>query len=241
MKTAIITGASRGIGAATAKLLAARNYAVVLNYNNSEEKAGKVLADIIKHGGKAIAVRADVGVEKDILRLFETARKEFGNISALVNNAAISPACSVEKIDYAMLDWVFRTNVYGVFIACREAVKYMKENGGGAIVNVSSEAARFGGSQMAHYAASKAAVNTFTVGFAREAAAHNIRVNVVSPGIIDTDVHANATPERLEAIKSSLPMGRMGKAEEVAETITWLLSDAASYVSGSLISIAGAR
>ncbi len=241
MKTAIVTGASRGIGAATAKLLAGQGYQVAVNYGKSREEADKVVADIARHGGKAIAVQADMGVEDDVLRLFEVVSKELGPVKALVNNAAINPSCLVEETDYAMLAAVFCVNVLGAIVACREAVKIMKANGGGAIVNVSSEAARFGGNKMSHYAASKAAINTFSIGFAREAAAHNIRVNIVSPGIIDTDAHAGATPERLAALKSSLPTGRMGKPEEVAETIAWLLSGAASYVSGSVVSVAGAR
>lgn len=241
MKTAIITGASKGIGAATAKLLAKKGYRVVVNYKTDRKNAEKTVNEIIKKGGQAIAIQADIGVEAEVIKMFSTAHKKFGNITALVNNAAVNPSCKVEETKYKMLEDVFRTNVFGMFIACREAVKYMKRNGGGAIVNVSSEAARFGGNRMTHYAASKAAMNTFTIGFAREAAAYNIRVNAISPGIIDTEAHASATPERLALLKSSLPMGRMGKAEEVAETIAWLLSDAASYVSGTLLSVAGAR
>lgn len=241
MKTAIVTGASRGIGAATAKLLAQKGYAVVVNYHSGWELADRVVADIAQSGGRAIAMQADMGKESDILRLFEQVDKELGSVNALVNNAAINHSGMVEDIDIIKLEEIFRVNVFGVFITCREAVKRMRKAGSGSIVNVSSEAARFGGSKMAHYAASKAAINTFTVGFAREAAAHNIRVNAVSPGIIDTDAHAAATPERLTALKASLPLGRMGRTEEVAETIAWLLSDAASYVSGSVLTVAGAR
>lgn len=237
MKTAIVTGASRGIGAATARLLAHNGYAVAVNYRSGKENADKVVSEIVKDGGKAIAIQADMGTQSDIFRLFDFAHKELGNIVALVNNAAINPSSSVEDTHYSMLEDVFRINVFGVFIACREAIKYMKKNGGGAIVNVSSEAARFGGNKMTHYAASKAAVNTFSVGFAREVAADNIRVNVVSPGIIDTETNSGITPDKL----GSLPMKRMGKPEEVAETIRWLLSDEASYVSGSLVTVAGAR
>lgn len=241
MKTAIITGASRGIGAATARLLAHRGYAVVVNYSHSREAAERVVKDIAEARGKAIIVKADMGVESEVVSLFGAVYREFGAVDVLVNNAAISPSYAVEDTQYAVLENLFRINVFGVFIACREAIKYMKKGKGGAIINVSSEAARFGGNKMSHYAASKAAINTFSIGLAREAAANNIRVNVVSPGIIDTDVHVSATPERLAAIKASLPLGRMGKAEEVAETIAWLASDEASYVSGSLLSVAGAR
>ena len=239
MKTAIVTGASRGIGAATASLLGDEGYNVVLGYNKEKEKAEILAGEIISKGGAAIAVQADMAVEADIIRLFETANNEFGHISALVNNAAVNPSGTVEGTEYAMLETVFRVNMFGTFIACREALKYMKA--GGSIVNVSSEAAKFGGNKMTHYAASKAAINTFTVGFSREAAAKDIRVNAVSPGVIDTDAHSGATPERLAALHASLPFGRMGKTSEVAETIAWLLSDKASYISGSIITVAGAR
>jgi NAD(P)-dependent dehydrogenase (short-subunit alcohol dehydrogenase family) len=142
---------------------------------------------------------------------------------------------------WELVESVFRVNVIGVFATCREAVKRMKPAKKGAIVNISSEAGRFGGNKMAHYAASKAALNMFTVAFAREVAGYGIRVNAVSPGVIETDAHSAATPERLAGLKASLPMGRMGAPGEVAETIAWLLSDAASYVSGSLLTVAGAR
>jgi len=241
MKTAIVTGASRGIGAATAKLLAAKGYAVAVNYKNSHTDAEKVLEEITQKGGQGMLVKADVAVEADVIKMFSAVNQKLGNITVLINNAAVNPTCSVEETQYQMLVNVFHTNVFGAFIASREAVRFMRDAGGGAIVNISSEAARFGGNRMAHYAASKAAINTFTVGFAREVAPYNIRVNAVSPGIIDTEAHADATPERMSAIKSSLPMGRMGKPEEVAETIAWLLSDAASYVSGSVFSVTGAR
>ncbi len=236
MKTAIVTGASRGIGAATAVLLAGKGYKVAVNYNNSREKADAVVNTILKNGGEAVAIQADMGKEADILRMFETVDKKWGAISALVNNAAVNSVGAVEEISYKTLEDIYRVNVFGVFTACREAVKHMKANGG-AIVNVSSEAAKFGGNNMAAYASSKAAVNTFSIGFAREVARHNIRVNVVSPGIIYTDAKATVTPERL----ASIPMGRMGKPEEVAETIAWLLFDAASYVSGSIVGVTGAR
>lgn len=244
METALITGASRGIGAATARRLAADGYAVCVNYMGSREKAEEVVASIIKSGGKAIAVQADMGVEADILRLFATMDKELGPVTALVNNAALNRTHGsgmLEEMPWELVESVYRVNVFGVFTACREAVKRMKQAGGGAIVNLSSEAARFGGNRMTHYASSKAAINTMTIGLAREVAPHNIRVNVVSPGVIDTDAHASATPERMAGLQASIPMGRMGTPEEVAETICWLLSDKASYISGSSISVTGAR
>jgi len=238
-KVAIVTGASRGIGAATARLLGARGYAVAVAYHFQKAKAEEVAHSM----ENAIIVQADMGVEGNITRLFETVDKQLGPVTALVNNAAInlkSGSGTVEEMPWEDVESVFKTNVVGVFASCREAVKRMKVAGGGAIVNVSSEAGRFGGNKMTHYAASKAAVNTFTVAFAREAAAHKIRVNAVSPGVIDTGVHGE-NPERLATLRASLPLGRMGKPEEVAETIVWLLSDAASYVSGSILTVAGAR
>jgi len=243
MQVAIVTGASRGIGAATARLLGARGYAVAVCYQSQRGKADNVVADITGGGGKAFAVQADMGVEDEIARLFTTVDKELGPVTALVNNAALNRthgSGTVEEMPWELVESVFRTNVFGVFAACREAVKRMKQTGGG-IVNISSEAGRFGGNKMAHYAASKAAINTFTVAFAREVAGQGIRVNAVSPGVIDTDAHSASTPERLAALRASLPMGRMGSPEEVAETIAWLLSEAASYVSGSLLSVTGAR
>ncbi len=243
-KTAIVTGASRGIGAATARLLAKQGYAVCVNYHQSQEEARAVVESITSEGGKAFAVQANMGVEKDILLLFDAVDKQFGPVTALVNNAAINPregSGQVEDMTWRSIDFTFQVNTVGVFIACREALKRMKKAGGGAIVNVSSEAAKFGGNRMAHYAASKAALNTFTVAFAREAAAHNVRVNAISPGIIDTDAHKDASPERIAALQASLPLGRMGSPAEVANTIAWLLSDDASYVSGSNLTVAGAR
>ncbi len=241
-KIALITGGSRGIGAATALALAANGYAVCINYNNGKTPAQALVDTIKKNNGDAIAVQADMASETAIMKLFATVDKELGPISALVNNAGTNGGvCAVENITAATLESVFATNVYGTFYASREAVKRMKENGGGSIVNVTSEAAKFGGTQLAHYAASKAAVNTFTIGFAREVAADNIRVNAVSPGVIDTDIHAGSTPERIENLIKSLPMKRMGKASEVADLIYWLLSDAASYLSGSIIPITGSR
>lgn len=238
-KIAIVTGASRGIGAATVKKLAEVDYAVCVNYCHKRKEAENIAADIIKHGGEAIAVQADVSAEADILRLFTTVDKELGTLTALVNNAAGFYTGGIRDMAWDDIDLLFRTNVFGTFIACREAIKRMEQ--GGAIVNVSSEAGRFGGNKMTAYAASKAAINTFTIGFAREAAAQNIRVNAISPGVIDTDAHADATAERLAALNASIPLGRIGTPGEVANTIAWLLSEEASYVSGTILSVAGGR
>ncbi len=241
-KVALVTGASRGIGAATAVALAKQGYAVCVNYNKSKKAAQTIVDKIIKSGGKAISVKADISKESDIVRMFKEIDKSLGAVSALVNNAGSSVSFSeVENLTITNIKDVFETNIYGTILCSREAVKRMKKNGGGAIVNVSSQAAIFGGNNMAHYAASKAAVNTFTIGFAREVAKYGIRINAVSPGIIDTDTQKGLTQERHKAINKSLPLGRMGRPEEVAETIAWLISDKASYVSGAIIPVSGAR
>ncbi|MBV8938583.1 MAG: SDR family oxidoreductase, partial [Alphaproteobacteria bacterium] len=185
-----------------------------------------------------------IGKEAEILALFAAVDAAFGPVTALVNNAALNRthgSGTVEEMPLALIQEVFAVNVFGVFIACREAIKRMKPAGGGAIVNVSSQAATFGGNKMAHYAASKAAVNTLTIALAREAAAHGIRVNAVSPAVIDTDAHKDADEERRRYLNASLPMGRMGTPEETAEAIAWLLSPQASYISGAILPVSGAR
>lgn len=241
-KVAIITGASRGIGAATAKRLAEDGYKVCVNYHANKAKADQVAAEINLAGGTAVTFKADMSQENDIISLFNHVDKTLGSVNLLVNNAGTNGGnCKVEDITLDLLHNVFATNVFGTFIACREAVKRMKFNGGGNIINISSEAAKFGGNQIAHYAASKAAINTFTIGFAREVAKYNIRVNTVSPGVIDTEMHHDATEERLTALQNSLPMKRMGKASEVAELVFWLQSALSSYVSGAVIPITGSR
>ena len=241
-KIAIITGASRGIGAATALMLAENDYADCVNYNSAKDKADAVVNAIKKKHGHAIAVQADLANEADIIRLFETVDHELGPVTALVNNAGTNGGiCEVEKITAERLQTVFATNVFGTFLACREAVKRMKNHGGGSIVNVSSEAAKFGGNQLAHYAASKAAINTFTIGFAREVAPYHIRVNTISRGVIDTEMHHASSPERLANLLKKIPMGRMGKPSEVAQLIAWLLSDQASYISGAVLPVTGSR
>lgn len=241
-KIAIITGASRGIGAACATLLAEQGYQVCINYKQAHAQAESIVAKLNDTGKTAIAVQADVSKEADIIRLFETVDKNLGPVTALVNNAGINGGISkVEDITQANLQVVFATNVFGTILASREAVKRMKHQGGGTIVNVSSETARFGGTNLAHYAATKAAINTFTIGFAREIAQYDIRVNTVSPGVIDTELHASSPPDRIENLLKSLPMGRMGTPQEVAELIAWLLSEKSSYVSGAIIPVTGSR
>lgn len=241
-KVAIVTGASRGIGAATAKTLAENGYAVCVNFHTNEDKANEVVSEIQKNKGTAIAVKASMASESDILRLFEKVDKELGPVTVLVNNAGMNGGiCNVEDLSPGILEQVFATNVFGTFYSCREALKRMKSLGGGRIINISSEAGRFGGHNMAHYAASKAAINTFTVAFAREAGLHNVTVNAVSPGIIDTDMYNDATEEKIQALKKAIPLRRMGKPEEIAQTILWLISNQAGYLNGSIIPVTGGR
>jgi NAD(P)-dependent dehydrogenase (short-subunit alcohol dehydrogenase family) len=246
MDTLIITGASRGIGAAVARL-AAKQHSVVVNCVRDEAAASEVVRQITSAGGRAVAIRADVSVEQDVMRLFEEAEKNFGPVRALVNNAGITGGFSrIEALTSETLSRVFAVNVTGTILCSREAVRRMStRNGGngGAIVNVSSQAAEIGGAgEWVHYAASKGAVNSFTIGLAREVAMEGIRVNAVSPGLISTELHAAAgAPGRLEQMTPTIPMRRAGTPEEVAEGIVWLLSPAASYVTGVILSISGGR
>jgi NAD(P)-dependent dehydrogenase (short-subunit alcohol dehydrogenase family) len=239
---AIITGASRGIGAATAKLLAKQGYAVCIHYRSNRQQAEAVVQSIQQAGSEAVAIQADLTQEQQILHVFESVDKLLGSVTALVNNAGDNGGVSaVEDVTLEKLQYVYGLNTFATMLCCREAIKRMRPQQGGAIVNITSEAAKFGGNYLAHYASAKAAVNTFTVSCAREVAKDNIRVNAVSPGVIDTDMHANNPPERIATLKQSLPMGRMGRADEVAQTIAWLLSEHASYVSGTVVTVAGGR
>ncbi len=243
----LVTGASRGIGAETAKLAASRGYAVCVNYKANRAAADQVVDAITRAGGRAIAVQADVADEREVMRLFEAVDAKLGRLTALVNNAGILERQSrVEQMDAARIGRVFATNVTGAFVCAREAVKRMSTahgGAGGAIVNLSSRAAVLGApGEYVDYAASKAAVDTLTVGLAREVAAEGIRVNGVRPGIIYTDIHASGgEPGRVERIGPTLPMRRGGHAIEVARAIVWLLSDDASYTTGSFIDVAGGR
>ncbi len=243
----IVTGASRGIGAATARLAATRGYAVCVNYRNNAEAAEAVVAEILGAGGRAIAVQGDVAVEGDVLRLFETVDDALGPLTALVNNAGILEH-HMRFVDMTVdrFQRVFETNITGSFLCAREAVRRMStRNGGrgGAIVNVSSMAACLGApDEYVDYAASKGAIDTMTVGLAKEVAAEGIRVNAVRPGVIYTDIHASGgEPDRVERVKDVVPMKRGGQPEEVAAAILWLISEEASYSTGTFIDVSGGR
>lgn len=246
-KIMIITGASRGIGAATAKLAAAQGYAVCVNYVTDSGAAEDVVAVIRQGGGTAIAVQGDIGREADILALFDTVDHELGPLSALVNNAGVlEQHMRLEDMTGERLNRVFAVNVTGSFLCAREAVKRMstKHGGlGGGIVNLSSIASRLGSpGEYIDYAASKAAIDTLTIGLAKEVAGEGIRVNAVSPGVIYTEIHASGgEPDRVDRIKHTVPMGRGGTPEEVARAVLWLLSGDASYSTGATIEVGGGR
>jgi len=245
--TLIVTGASRGIGVAIARLAAERGYAVAVNYCSGEAEARKIASEISEHGGRALALHADVGDEKQIIRLFQTAERELGPIKALVNNAGITGGFArVEDVTPEAINKTFAVNVTGAMLCAREAVRRMstrRGGTGGAIVNISSLAAHTGSAgEWVHYAASKGAIDTFTIGLAREVATEGIRVNAVAPGLTDTELHAaNGEPGRLQRLMPTIPMGRAGTPEEIAEGVLWLLSPAASYTTGAILAIGGGR
>lgn len=243
----LITGGSRGIGAATARLAAQRGYAICVNYKSAQKEADALVSELEFKGTKAIVVQADVSIESDVLRLFKTCDERLGTLTGLVNNAGIlETQTRVESMDAARINRVLTTNVIGPFLCAREAVLRMstKRGGrGGAIVNVSSRAAQLGSAgEYVDYAASKAALDTFTIGLAHEVAEEGIRVNGVRPGIIYTEIHASGgEPNRVDRVKTNIPMKRGGKPEEVARAILWFLSDEASYTTGSFIDVSGGR
>jgi NAD(P)-dependent dehydrogenase (short-subunit alcohol dehydrogenase family) len=245
--TVIITGGSRGIGAAIARLVGARGYGVALSFVRDAGAAESVVQEISRGGARAVAVQADVAQESDILNLFQTADRELGRIEGLVNNAGITGGFAhVESVSAENVKQVFTVNVVGAILCAREAVRRMSTRNGGAggsIVNISSRAAHTGAAgEWVHYAASKGAIDSFTIGLAREVATEGIRVNAVAPGLIETDLHAaNGAPDRLARLTPSIPMGRAGKPEEVAEAVLWLLSREASYTTGTILEVGGGR
>lgn len=245
--TVVVTGAGRGIGAATARLAAQRGYAVCVNFRRDATAAQRVVEEIRAGGAAGLAVQADVAREADVVRLFDEARDSLGPVTALVNNAGmLEQQMRVDEMSVGRFERVFATNVLGAFLCARDAVRRMSTRHGGtggAIVNVSSIASVLGGpNEYVDYAASKGAIDTFTIGLAREVAAEGIRVNAVRPGIIYTGIHASGgDPGRVDRVKSAVPMKRGGEPEEVARTILWLLSDEASYVTGALVDVSGGR
>ena len=246
-KVILITGSSRGIGAATARLAAERGYAVCVNYLANQPAAQAVVAEITAKGGSAIAVQADVSQEADVVGLFAAVDRQLGALSALVNNAGtLETQMRVDEMDAARINRILTTNVTSYFLCAREAVRRMSTRyggSGGAIVNVSSGASRLGSAgEYVDYAASKGAVDTLTIGLSREVATEGIRVNAVRPGFIYTDIHAlGGEPGRVDRVKAVVPMQRGGHPIEVAQAILWLLSDEASYATGTFIDLAGGK
>jgi len=243
----LITGASRGIGAATARLAAQQGYALCLNYHQRADAANAVLEQVRGLGVTAIAVQADVADETQVLHMFDIIDREFGRLDVLVNNAGmLEQQMRLEQMDAARWSRVLGANVIGSFLCAREAIRRMSTRHGGqggAIVNLSSVAARLGApGEYIDYAAAKGAIDSMTLGLAKEVASEGIRVNAVRPGVIHTGIHAaGGEPDRVERVKASVPMGRGGQAEEIAEAILWLASEQASYTSGALLDVAGGR
>lgn len=244
---AVVTGASRGIGAATAIRLANDGYDICVNYLQNHKAAEETLAAVREYGVKAIAVQADISSENEVKRLFEEVDSKLGTLTALINNAGIVlPQARLVDMNADRINKVLRTNVTGYFLCCQQAIKRMSTKAGGSggsIVNISSAAARIGSAEeYIDYAASKGAVDTLTMGLAKEVAAEHIRVNCVRPGFIHTDMHASAgEPDRVERLKSTLPLSRGGRPDEIAAAVAWLVSEEASYTCGAFLDVAGGR
>jgi len=243
----IVTGGARGIGAATAKLAASRGYAVCVNFQRSHDAAEQVVRDITNERGHAIAVQADISSEAEVLALYQRVDSTLGRVSALVNNAAtLEPQMRLDAMDAARIERMFSVNVLGSMICAREAVRRMSTRyggSGGGIVNISSGAAKYGSpGEYIDYAASKGAIETFTVGLASEVAQEGIRVNAVRPGFIYTELHAKGgEPQRVDRVKTMVPMQRGGQPEDVANAVLWLLSEEASYITGTIVDVSGGR
>lgn len=244
---AIVTGSGRGIGAAIAKGLAEDGYAVAVNYIHNDTAASQVVSEIKSAGGIAFAIQADISKDADVVRLFAAVDRNFGTLTALINNGGVTGKFGrVEELSAATLESVFSVNVIGAFLCCREAVRRMSTRNGGSggnIVNISSRAAQIGGAgEWIHYAATKGALDTLTIGLAREVAAEGIRVNAVAPGLIDTELHAAAgIPDRMQRLAPTVPTGRPGTADEVAGCVRFLLSPAAAYVTAAILPVSGGR
>lgn len=246
MKVMVVTGAGRGIGSATAITAGAAGYAVCVNYRTDQDSARAVVDQITSAGGTAVAMQADIADEEEVVGLFQSVQKKLGTPSVLVNNAGILESGSIDKIDASRLRRVFETNVYGTFYCAREAVNVMsirKGGVGGSIINISSVAAKLGSpGEYVDYAASKGAIDSMTVGLAKEVVDDGIRVNAVRPGVIHTDIHASGgEPNRVDRVRLQVPMKRGGTAQEVANAIIWLASEHASYCTGSFIDVSGGR
>jgi NAD(P)-dependent dehydrogenase (short-subunit alcohol dehydrogenase family) len=245
--TLIVTGGGRGIGAAVARLAARHGYAVAVNYVADEAAASGLVQEIERNNGRASAIQADVSKEKEVVQMFETAKRNLGRVAALVNNAGITGGFSrLEDVQAGTLERVLAVNVTGAVLCAREAVRRMsKQHGGagGAIVNISSRAAQLGGSgEWIHYAMTKGAIDTLTIGLAREVASDGIRVNAVAPGLVETDLHAAAgDPERPQRLAPGIPLGRGAKPEEIAEAVLWLLSPSTAYITGAILAVSGGR
>jgi NAD(P)-dependent dehydrogenase (short-subunit alcohol dehydrogenase family) len=247
MKTVLVTGGSRGIGAAVCLLAAKARFRVAVNFASSDEAARKVVAEIVTGGGEAFAVRGDVGAEADVIAMFEAVDKRFGRLDALVNNAGVVDLVArVDEMSAARIERLLRINVLGSFLCAREAIRRMSTRhggNGGVIVNMSSAAARLGGVGLyVDYAASKGAIDTKTIGLSREVAREGIRVNAIRPGMIDTEIHADSgDPDRARKIADTLTAGPPGTPGEIGNAVVWLLSDQASYVQGAILDVSGGR